>query len=85
MSSEEIQITGLVLYSRANCHLCDVMLRELRPLLDGLEVKLSIVDISERDDLIGKFGERIPVLTADGVELCHYRLDTQRVQNWLAG
>ena len=61
------------------------MLRELRPLLDGLEVKLSIVDISERDDLIGQFGERIPVLTADGVELCHYRLDTQRVQNWLAG
>ena len=84
MTGENTPDSGFVVYSRADCHLCDVMLEELRVLLDGREIGLSIVDISGRDELIMQYGERIPVLTVDGVELCHYRLDARRVQDWLA-
>jgi hypothetical protein len=84
MDGERTDDSGFVVYSRADCHLCDVMLEELRVLLDGREIGLSIVDISGRDELIRQYGERIPVLTADGAELCHYRLDTRRVKDWLS-
>ena len=84
MKGEEVGTPEFVLYSRADCHLCDVLLKELRALLDGVEFELSIVDISVSDGLMRQYGERIPVLTADGVELCHYHLDAKRVQDWLA-
>lgn len=84
MTGERAENPEFVLYSRADCHLCDVLQQELRALLDGVEFRLSIVDISTSDCLIRQYGARIPVLTADGVELCHYHLDAKRVQGWLA-
>jgi hypothetical protein len=73
-----------VVYSKANCHLCDVMLRDLRQLINDTEVRLAVIDISGSEELTARYGDKIPVLAADGVELCHYRLDDRRVKDWLA-
>ncbi len=51
MTGEGIENPEFVVYSRADCHLCGVLLQELRELLDGVEFKLSIVDISGSEGL----------------------------------
>ncbi len=52
----------LVLYSTSGCHLCDVaeaMLKQLNPEI----VCYDIIDISESDELVERYGTRIPVLS----------------------
>jgi hypothetical protein len=55
------------LYTTAGCHLCaeaEKMLAALLP-VDAVER----IDVAESDDLIARYGERIPVLEQDGREL----------------
>ncbi|MGI9264556.1 MAG: glutaredoxin family protein [Gammaproteobacteria bacterium] len=72
-----------VIYSKAGCHLCDVMLEDLQDLIDDSGAGLTVVDIAGSEELTGRYGDKIPVLTADGVELCRYRLDARRVRDWM--
>jgi hypothetical protein len=57
---------GLVLYERANCHLCD----EARGLLDELigPDAYERIDIDVSDELVVRYGFRVPVLALDGVD-----------------
>jgi len=48
----------LVLYTRAECHLCELAIR----LLERSAVGWRAVDIDEDPDLTDKYGSRIPVL-----------------------
>jgi hypothetical protein len=73
----------LTLYSRPDCHLCETMHAELVPLLRG-RARVAIVDVDEDRDLVRRYGERIPVLTAGAAELCCIRLDAARVENYLS-
>lgn len=57
----------VTLYTTLGCHLCD-QARELLLTVDPSVVILA-VDIAEDDDLIARYGERIPVLARDGREL----------------
>ena len=56
----------LVLYERAGCHLCD----EARVLLDRVAGPGSYarVDVDADDDLVLRYGFRVPVLALDGVD-----------------
>lgn len=72
----------LTLYSRPDCHLCDVMAGQLEPLLRG-RAELRVVDISGDLGLKRRFGLRIPVLAGADKELCQYRLDRERVERYL--
>jgi hypothetical protein len=68
------------LYSRADCSLCERMLEELAELLGPAgAAAVQVVDIDGQPELEHKYGTRIPVLTADGVFVCAYRLDAQGV------
>lgn len=73
----------LRLYSRPECHLCEVMLAELEPLLGG-RASVEVVDISQDAALERKYALRIPVLAAGDEELCNYRLDAGRVEAFLS-
>lgn len=56
----------LILYERDGCHLCE----EARVLLDemlGMD-RYARVDIEADDDLVVRYGFRIPVITLDGVD-----------------
>jgi Glutaredoxin-like domain (DUF836) len=56
----------LVLYERAGCHLCD----EVRGLLDA-ELgpgRYHRVDIDADDELVVRYGFRVPVIAVDGAD-----------------
>lgn len=59
----------LYLYSTPACHLCEQAHAVIAPYLEPLGIALEEVDISEDDDLVVRYGVRIPVLKfADGEE-----------------
>ena len=74
----------LTLYSRAWCHLCEQMLDALRPLADAFGATVEVVDVDGDPELVARYDELVPVLVCNGVELCHYRLDSERVRGALA-
>ncbi|HEX6997083.1 MAG TPA: glutaredoxin family protein [Gammaproteobacteria bacterium] len=73
----------LVLYSRPGCHLCEEMLAELEPLLEG-RADVRIVDVSGDPELERRYGLRIPVLVAGDIELSEHPLDRERVERMLS-
>lgn len=45
--------------------------------------EVDVIDIEADPALEAKYGERVPVLEADGRELCHYFLDVPKVREYL--
>lgn len=74
---------ALLLYSRPGCHLCELLIEELAPLLDG-RAEVRIVDVSRDAGLERRYGLRIPVLASADVELSGYPLDRERVERYLS-
>ncbi len=72
---------NLILYGRSYCHLCDDMLRALLPLAADCEIE--VVDVDARPELEERYGERVPVLVLESVEICHYFLDAERLREVL--
>ena len=56
----------VVLYERAECHLCDEARQELDALI-GPD-RYDRVDIDASDELVARYGFRVPVLAVDGVD-----------------
>jgi hypothetical protein len=75
------------LYSRSYCHLCDDMLAALRALQpEGRPFHVDVIDVDADAALVARFDELVPVLFGDLAqpELCHYFLDAEAVQRYLA-
>jgi hypothetical protein len=72
----------LVLYSRPGCHLCELLLEQLHPLLAG-RADVEIVDVSRDADLERRYGLRIPVLAHGDIELSAYPLDAAKIEHYL--
>lgn len=68
----------LLLFTTAGCHLCDKAKAEIWSLPSSYDVRLEFVDIADVDELIVRYGTRIPVLSkatlasesSEAVELC---------------
>jgi hypothetical protein len=56
------------LFTRPGCHLCEDALGELDRLQARQPHELVLVDISDKPELIQRYGERIPVLEIAGRE-----------------
>ncbi|HET7520145.1 MAG TPA: glutaredoxin family protein [Candidatus Limnocylindria bacterium] len=56
----------LVLYERQDCHLCE----EARVLLDEMvgPDRYERIDVDTSDDLVVRYGFRVPVVALDGVD-----------------
>ena len=52
----------LLLYSTPACHLCETAHALIAPHLAGHNLVLESIDISESDELVDRYGIRIPVL-----------------------
>ncbi|MEP6996606.1 MAG: glutaredoxin family protein [Betaproteobacteria bacterium] len=63
----------LTLLVRAYCHLCDDMRAALAAHAAGVPV--DELDVDADPALEARWGDKVPVLLAEGRELCHYRLD----------
>lgn len=59
----------VMLYSRKDCHLCEVAKEELDALRDKYPHKLVVVDIDEDPQLRESFGELVPVVTVGPYQL----------------
>ena len=70
----------LTLYGRAWCHLCDDMRAALEPMLAEFGAQVEVIDVDTDPELEARYNEWVPVLVCDGVELCHYHLDVDRVR-----
>jgi hypothetical protein len=63
-----------VVYSRRGCHLCELLLEDVEPILRG-RASLEVRDVDTRQDWLERYGLRVPVLMLDGDEICHFQLD----------
>ena len=72
----------LILYSRADCHLCDQVIM----LLDAAGIRWRPVDIDGDAALLERYGRSIPVLRQpdSGRELC-YPFDAQSLVEFAGG
>ena len=79
MSQPEPREQGRIrVYSRPGCHLCELLIEELLPLVRG-RVDLEVLDIETRPEWKLRYGTRIPVVEYDGETVCQHHLDTAAV------
>ncbi len=64
----------LHVFSRQGCHLCEVLLEELLPLVRGV-LDVEVRDIDARADWRAAYSTRVPVVEFEGRVICEHRLD----------
>ena len=70
-------------FSRPGCHLCELLIEELLPLIQG-RIELVVCDIDSRDDWRDAYDTRVPVLKYDGEFICQYHLDREALTRILS-
>jgi len=71
----------LTVYSREGCHLCEQMIEALREACASHP--FDVVDVDSDATLAARYGTSVPVLVADGREICRYRLDLDALRGLL--
>jgi hypothetical protein len=74
---------ALHVYSRHGCHLCDVLIEALLPLVRG-RLSIEVHDIDSRDEWRERYDQRVPVVEFQGRLVCQYRLDRPAIEDILA-
>lgn len=74
---------SITIYSRDGCHLCEIMIEELRPLIRG-RLDLVVHDVDSRHDWYEKYDTRVPVMEYDGEVICQYDLDREALSRILS-
>lgn len=70
-------------YTRRGCHLCEIMLEELMPLVrDRAEIR--VLDVDSNPEWRAKYDLRVPVVEVAGRPVSEYPLDREAVQRCLA-
>jgi glutaredoxin len=76
-------MTTVTLYTKPDCHLCDVAHEVLEGVRADFAFDIERVDISSDRALRKRYGVRIPVVAVDGVELFEHRVDGQALRLFL--
>jgi len=76
-------LTVVTIYSRKNCHLCDVALETLQSVESELNFEIEKIYIDNDSDLINKYGEEVPVIHIDGKHHDIFRVDLERFKSSL--
>jgi hypothetical protein len=64
----------LHVYSRHGCHLCEILIEGLLPLVRGV-LEVEVHDIDSKPEWRAKYDRRVPVVEYDGQLVCQYYLD----------
>jgi len=75
--------TGVILYVREGCHLCDDFLVGLSLEMGPAYGDLAVVDVDRDPGLAARYGLRVPVLEVAGEVACEGRYDAPRVRRAL--
>ncbi|MFQ5662510.1 MAG: glutaredoxin family protein [Terriglobia bacterium] len=73
----------LILYTRADCHLCEEVKAQLQPLVREFGATLREVDVDADPELKTRFGEQVPVIFLDGRKVGKYRVDVKQFRRLL--
>ena len=76
-------MTVVTVYSRKNCHLCDVALETLESVEAELDFEIEKIFIEGNEELTNKYGEEVPVIHIDGVHHDMFRVDLVRFRSSL--
>ena len=74
----DIKVT---IYSRSNCHLCEVALSVLEQLQGEIDFAIEKLFIDNDSELEKKYGEQVPVILINGVMHDFFRVDPERFRN----
>jgi glutaredoxin len=77
-------MTTVTLYTKPDCHLCDVANEVLEEVREDFAFDIEHIDISQDRSLRKRYGVRIPVVAVDGVELFEHRVDDRALRSILA-
>ena len=75
----------VVLYTRADCHLCDVAAQVVAEVCAGTGDTWTSVDIDDDTDLRRRFTDQVPVAFVDGAQHDFWRVDPERLRRALSG
>ena len=70
----------VTIYSKKECHLCEVAKEELEALRYDFEFKLIEVDIGKDKPAFEKYKYLIPVVELDGKIISTYKVDTKKMK-----
>ena len=70
----------LVLYSRADCCLCEEMKNAIRQVAAKVPLDLEEVDVDSSAQLKEQFGDEVPVLFIDGRKAFKYRVTARELE-----
>jgi glutaredoxin len=73
----------VLLYTRAGCHLCEVVYGQLERLRAELAFELEPIDVDSDSKLQELYGLEVPVVMLDGKKVAKYRLDEQLLRRRL--
>ena len=73
----------VTVYSRRNCHLCDVAEEVLNQLKEELDFDIEKVFIDGDSSLEKQFGEQVPVIHIDGEHHDFWKIDPVRFRTSL--
>lgn len=70
----------LTLYSKKDCHLCDVAKEKLIKLKRELQFSINEVDIEKDSEAFEKYKYLIPVVEMDGKTISTYRINEDELK-----
>jgi glutaredoxin len=75
----------VVVYTRRDCHLCDVARATIRSVRERHPFDLDEIDVDGDDALVRDHGYRVPVVTVDGVEVFEIAVDAEELEALVGG
>ena len=84
MNDDAMRVPEIHVFSRPGCHLCEVLLDELMPIIRG-RLGLQVFDIDTNEEWQARFGLRIPVVLFEDQEICHFKLDKDAIATIVDG
>lgn len=78
-------MSHVTVYTRADCHLCEVAKTQVASIAAETGASWSAVDVDADPDDRAEYGDRVPVILIDGVEHAHYRVEPDRLRRALRG
>ena len=68
-----------VLFSRANCHLCNAFEEELNSFIQSNEIRYKKVDVDSQQKLQTLYGNDVPVLCLNDQVICQHFFDQDKI------
>jgi glutaredoxin len=78
-------MSHVTVYTRVDCHLCEVAVAEVESIAAEPGASWSAVDVDADPDDRAEYGDRVPVILVDGVEHGYYRVEPERLRRALHG